>query len=385
MRVLMVNRRDAESVPGGDSVQMRETAAGLEVLGVEVVTAAVGELPSLHGFDILHVFNWDQLEPVLSSLNGCAADRPPVVLSPIFWHHSGHWFCAAVSARTTWKVIRTSLGSSRSFRLYENWQQAKFRWQAHGRRLRRRLFSAAQVLPNSRLEIEHLQSVLRMKRIPPSRITVVPNGVRRELFQPRPAPDPSFLEEYGMRGFVLQVARIQAAKNQLGLITALFDLPIPIVFVGQPSPYEPEYVRRCRELAGERGNVYFVAPRPPEELAGIYAAAGVHVLPSWRETPGLASLEAAAAGCRVVSTDVGSAREYFGDLAWYCDPRDPASIRRAVTQALAAAPSEELRRRVLDLFTWDRAARITLEAYHRALEEARSDRGQTPPALQPAG
>jgi hypothetical protein len=93
MRVLMVNRRDAESVPGGDSVQMRETAAGLEVLGVEVVTAAVGELPSLHGFDILHVFNWDQLEPVLSSLNGCAADRPPVVLSPIFWHHSGHWFC----------------------------------------------------------------------------------------------------------------------------------------------------------------------------------------------------------------------------------------------------------------------------------------------------
>jgi glycosyltransferase involved in cell wall biosynthesis len=209
--------------------------------------------------------------------------------------------------------------------------------------------------------------MLGLGRIPSARITIVPNGVKRELFDPRPLPDRSFWEEYGLRDFVLEVARIQEAKNQLGLIEALYDLPVPIVFVGQPSPYETEYADRCYELGKARGNVYFVGTKSPQELAGIYALAGVHVLPSWRETPGLASLEAAAAGCRVVTTGVGSAREYFTDLVWYCDPRNPMTIRRAVTHALETPPSDELRRRVLDRYTWDMAAKATLEAYYGVL------------------
>ena len=44
-----------------------------------------------------------------------------------------------------------------------------------------------------------------------------------------------------------------------------------------------------------------------QELAEHYARAQVHALVSFRETPGLVSLEAAALGCAVVSTDRGSA------------------------------------------------------------------------------
>ena len=43
-------------------------------------------------------------------------------------------------------------------------------------------------------------------------------------------------------------------------------------------------------------------------------------LPSWFETPGLAALEAALAGCSVVITPFGSTREYFGDLVEYARP-----------------------------------------------------------------
>ena len=91
------------------------------------------------------------------------------------------------------------------------------------------------------------------------------------------------------------------------------------------------------------------------------------MLPSWRETPGLVSLEAAAAGCRIVSTAIGSAREYFGDLAWYCDPCNPGSIRQAVLQALAAPATAALRQRVLERFTWEVAAQNTLEAYSKVM------------------
>jgi len=364
----MVNRPDADSVPGGDTIQLQETKAGLERLGVDVVQATVNDLPRYSGFELLHVFNWEQLEPVLRCQEAGACKGTPLFLSTIFWYHTGHWFSQAIAARRRWELLSRSLGTGRCLRLYQSWQQAKFRWGGRGRKLRRNLSVPAQLLPNSQLEINHLQAVLRLGRIPRARIKIVPNGVKRELFDPRPAPDKSFWQEYGLRGFVLQVARIQAAKNQLGLIEALYDLPVPIVFAGQPSPYETEYVNRCRALAEARGRVYFVGTRSPRVLAGIYALAGVHVLPSWRETPGLASLEAAAAGCPVVSTSEGSAREYFGDLAWYCDPWDPATIRQAVEQALEMPPSDSLRSRVLERYTWDVAAEATLEAYRRVLK-----------------
>ena len=141
--------------------------------------------------------------------------------------------------------------------------------------------------------------------------TVVPNGIARELFYPLPAPNLGFQKEYGLQGFVLQVGRIQAAKNQLGLIQALADTTFPIVFVGQPLPSEANYVERCHDLGKQRGNVHFVSPKSAQELAGIYAMAAVHVLPSWRETPGLVSLEAAAAGCRIVSTAIGLRQGVF--------------------------------------------------------------------------
>ena len=59
-------------------------------------------------------------------------------------------------------------------------------------------------------------------------------------------------------------------------------------------------------------------------MASAYHAAAAHALPSWAEGAALANLEAAAAGCPIVVSDRSSEFEYFGDLATYCDPADPA-------------------------------------------------------------
>jgi glycosyltransferase involved in cell wall biosynthesis len=370
LRVLMVNRPDAESVPGGDTIQMRETRSALERLGVRSDLASTDAMPDPGGYDVIHVFNWEQLDVLLSPESRFPGNGPPIVLSTIFWHHTGHWFSNAVATRKTWRLISGCLGKRRACSLYESWQEAKLRRGRSGRRFRQNLSVPAQLLPNSQMEADHLCSVFGLRPISDDRVTVVPNGVKRELFDTPPAPDGAFMKEYGLEGFVLEVARIQSAKNQLGLIEALYDVPVPIVFVGQPSPYETGYVDRCRELAAARGNVHFIGTRNPQQLAGIFAVAGVHVLPSWRETPGLASLEAAAAGCRIVSTDIGSAREYFEDLAWYCDPRDPATIREAVTRALGSPRSDDLRQRILRNYTWEVAAEKTLAAYRRVLKAA---------------
>jgi glycosyltransferase involved in cell wall biosynthesis len=368
MRVLMLNRPDVSSVPGGDTVQMLRTKAALERLGIEVTTGHAGDINSSPPYDIVHIFNWQWLGPILAQWPSSGA-LPRLVLSPIFWYHTGHWFDQASSSKRLWKSARRILGYRRACRLYEAWQQEKFCWGKEGRELRRLFDVPDQFLPNSMMESSHLEAVLALRGRLGSRTTVVPNGIDREMFDPMPQPDRKFFEEYRLKDFVVQVARIQSAKNQLGLIEALFDVPVPLVFIGQPSPYEEEYVSSCCERARQRGNVYFLGPRAPGELFGIVALAAVHALPSWRETPGLASLEAAAAGCRIVTTSIGSAREYFGMDAWYCDPRDPLTIREAVLQALNSPPSSTLRERVLQNYTWDEAAKATYQAYCKALEK----------------
>ncbi len=91
------------------------------------------------------------------------------------------------------------------------------------------------------------------------------------------------------------------------------------------------------------------------------------MLPSWLETPGLSSLEAAAAGCTLVVSDRGLTREYFGDQAWYCDPRSFDSIREAVLAAYAAPRGRGCCARMRERYTWERAAEKTLEGYQLAL------------------
>jgi hypothetical protein len=79
------------------------------------------------------------------------------------------------------------------------------------------------------------------------------------------------------------------------------------------------------------------------------------------------SLEAGAAGCNIVSTDRGSAREYLEEMAWYCDPRSVESVREAVQAAYEAPRSERLREHIQEHFTWRQAAEQTVEGYRLAM------------------
>lgn len=368
MRILMVNREDVYTVPGGDTIQMVQTMAALKKSGgVDVDVSTAAECSSINAYDLIHVINWEQLERVISKFNWEPRVGPPIVLSTVFWLQTGHWFDHSVSTSRLWKSIRKGFGERYSRSIYERWQMIKFQRSTEGERIRELLSLPEQLLPNSKIELSYLETVMNLKGQLAARSTVVPNGVRKELFESIPQPNPTFIQKYGVRDFVLQVGRIQSAKNQLALIQALAGLSVPIVFIGQPSPYETDYYSRCKEEGEKRGNVIFIEHLSQEELAGIYVLAAVHALPSFRETPGLVSLEAAAAGCRIVSTAVGSTYEYFGDDAWYCDPWNRQSIRQSVLRALNSPKSMKLRNRILQEFTWDNAAEATLRAYKIAL------------------
>ena len=189
---------------------------------------------------------------------------------------------------------------------------------------------------------------------------VVPNGVGLADVQRSYDPVPEY------EGAVLCMGRIEARKNQLRLIKALNNSRFRLFIHGHPSPNAGAYAAACREAAAS--NVKILPPLSGDALYAAYASAKVHVLPSYFETTGLSSLEAAAMGCNIVVTDRGDTGDYFGDHAWYCEPDDTASIREAVEAAHAAPLDAGFREEILARFTWRRAAEETLAAYREVLK-----------------
>jgi len=136
-------------------------------------------------------------------------------------------------------------------------------------------------------------------------VTIVPNGVDLERFQPKP--------RYPTHGPVrlLCVGRLIERKGQRYLIAAVNRLveegfPVRLDLVGTGDA-EVAYRQLVRELDLE-AYVRFRGYIPRAEMPACYKAADVFVLPSYNEGMSVATLEAMASGLPVVVTRTGGMR-----------------------------------------------------------------------------
>ncbi len=164
---------------------------------------------------------------------------------------------------------------------------------------------------------------------------------------------------------MLFVGRIEPRKNVLGLIRAVRRCKLPLVVIGAAVPGHERYAEHCRRDGRDLVRWLPRMEHDDPRLASAYAAARVFALPSWFETPGLAALEAALAGCAVVLTPFGSTREYFDEMAVYARPDRPSEIADALAAAWQRGPDPELSEHVRNRFLWSNVAQNTAEAYAR--------------------
>lgn len=216
------------------------------------------------------------------------------------------------------------------------------------------------------------------------RVTVVPNGIDHERFQPGPAESsrrelcaPRRID----RPFFLYVSRLEhPGKNHVRLIEAFERFraaggpPWLLVFAGADWHGAPAIHARIRASpwAGDIRSLGFVAPR---ELPAWYRAAGALVYPSLYEGFGLPPVEAMACGCPVLSSRRGALAEVTAGAAAVLEPEDPAQMGGALAR-IAADPAERGRLQAAGLrrarvFDWSRTAQSTLEVYGHALQARR--------------
>ena len=170
--------------------------------------------------------------------------------------------------------------------------------------------------------------------------------------------------------FILATGKISPRKNIARLIQALSRIahiiPHHLVLVGG-SGWDMEAVYRETNHPAVAGRIHQIGYVTDEQLRALYNAASLYIHPSLYEGFGLTVLEAMAAGCPVVTSNVFSLPEVAGDAALLIDPYDVDEIAEAV-KALCTDESlaKDLRIRGLErtgIFTWGKCAEQVAEVY----------------------
>lgn len=357
LKVAMITRSTLFTVSGGDTVQVMQTAKYLVALGIEVDIKLTNEPIEYHQYQLLHFFNITRPADILCHIY---RSGKPFVVSTILVDYSqydkhqrtgivGKLFrmLSGDAIEYTKTVTRWLLGRDRLM-------TRSYLWKGQRKSIKEILEKAAMLLPNSTREYERIVHRYHCR----STHMIVPNGIDLSLFQ----FDPSVEKDNTL---VICVARIEGIKNQLNLVRALNGTRYRLLLIGSPAPNQQAYYATCKKLAAD--NISFIDHMPQEQLLMYYQEAGTHILPSWFETTGLSSLEAAAMGCNIVISKEGDAKEYFGNNAFYCDPASPESILAAVERASINAPDDLLRKKIAEQYTWQKAAATTLSAYQKVM------------------
>ncbi|MCU0423102.1 MAG: glycosyltransferase family 4 protein [Bacteroidia bacterium] len=358
MKVLFIARHDLFSYAGGDTTQIVSTAKYLEKLGVQVTIKLSTEKIDYSPYHLIHYFNIIDPEDILGHI---FKSKKPYVVSTIYVDYSEYdrvarkdllGFVSKFIAKNRIEYLKTT---AKFLLKGEKVSTLLFFLYGHKNSIRYILKNASALLPNSHNEYKRIVNDFGIDKP----YFVITNAIDAELFK-------SSKEYIRNEQLVLCAARIEGNKNQLNLIKAINQTPYQLWLVGKTSTNQKRYVSSCKKLANQQTT--FLAPVTQNELVALYAQAKVHVLPSWFETTGLSSLEAAAMGCNIVVADKGDVREYFGDLAYYCSPDNPQSILNAIQQAMQSATNEVLRQKVLTDYTWEKTAQQTYQAYKAILK-----------------
>lgn len=356
MKVVMITRSTLYTVPGGDTVQIMQTAHYLNGLGLTADIKLSNEQINYNDYDLLHFFSIIRPADILYHAKKSA--RPYIVSTILVdysvydkHHRKGIGRIFSQLPADTIEYLKTV---ARWLLRKDILVSMNYLWKGQRQSILQILKGAAMILPNSQSELDRV--VNRYGSAP--RNMIVPNGIDPALFK----YDPDIKKDNNL---VICVARIEGIKNQLNLIKALNNTRFRLLLIGAHAPNQYNYYKECRAIAAK--NIEFIAHLPQPELLTYYSKAKVHVLPSWFETTGLSTLEAAAMGCSVVITDKGDTRCYFEDHAFYCDPSSPQSILQTIERASNAPDDVQFRQKILEQYTWQQAVTQTLKAYQAVM------------------
>ncbi|MCG2767389.1 MAG: glycosyltransferase family 4 protein [Chloroflexota bacterium] len=226
------------------------------------------------------------------------------------------------------------------------------------------------------------QEIVDYFNAPEDKIDIIPNGVDTSRFDRWDGVDlTSFRSMYALpdEKIVFYVGRIVQEKGLHILIETvpriLRSFPKAKFVIAGTGPLLSDLRRRTWEL-GLFSKVLFTGFIPDEDRDRLFKVADCAIFPSMYEPFGIVALEAMAAKVPVVVSEVGGLKEVVqhAETGITVYPDNTESLAWGILHTLehpdwAQARVKSAYREVVNLYNWDRIAKLTRKVYERVVEE----------------
>lgn len=196
------------------------------------------------------------------------------------------------------------------------------------------------LIPNSHSEKKFITSVWG-KHLS-EKISVIYNSITVERFSKEIRFSARDLGIH--KRFILNVSFQDERKNTLGLLEAfkntmnLHDLQLVMIggnrFVNEKNKLNFE---KLLQDIGHRVHLINFLPPGSDEIVCLLQECEFHLLPSFVETPGLATLEALAANKPCLVGECAPTMEYFDNCVTFCNPKSVKSIEDGIMRLVSSS------------------------------------------------
>ncbi len=216
------------------------------------------------------------------------------------------------------------------------------------------------------------EDLLSRTKVDPSRVHVIPEAAA--LPASDMDPEQALARLKVPRPYILSVGTLEPRKNLVRLVrayrrVATTGIPHALVLAG-PLGWHRQALMRELALAGP-GDIVLTGRVTSDDIDALYRRADLFVYPAIYEGFGLPVLEAMARGVPTVTSNTTSLPEVAGDAAIGVHPGSIREIAAGMQLVLDdPRTAERLRdagRVRAERFSWDEAARLTLQVYEKAL------------------
>ncbi|MDQ1183355.1 glycosyltransferase family 4 protein [Agrobacterium larrymoorei] len=335
VRLCMIGLRGVPGVPGGIETHVEQLVPGLVERGADVHVYArqnyvAGEVPYVWRGVTVHP-TWapsnTRLEAIVHTLLALFKAR---MLKPdiVHIHAVGPSLVAPLARMMGMKVVFTHHG----------YDYDREKWNALEKKVLRLGEWAGMRFAQGRIVVaKHIADAMQAKFN--RSVHFIPNGVQIDIG----AADDGVLDEFGLtKGrYVLLVARLVVEKRQMDLIDAFLRADMPgtkLVLVGGGDA-RSDYAERLRARAKSHPNIVLTGSQSGARLGGLFANAGLFVLPSSHEGMPIALLEALAYGLPVLASDIEANLALELDAGSYFPLGDISALAQAMQAKLSERPA----------------------------------------------
>ncbi len=196
----------------------------------------------------------------------------------------------------------------------------------------------------------------------PERVHVLPLGVHDRFFSVSQDDVHTTRRKYDLpERYLLTVGTIEPRKNFEVLLDVMEKVPfdMPLILAGRLGWKYGTFKRRLKKNYFQN-RIRLLDYISDEDLPALYSGAALFLAPSLYEGFGLTVLEAMAAGCPVIASDILAHREVGGDTIVYVAPEDTDGWIQAIENRIGLEDTNDAINRARE-FSWTRHAEIYVE------------------------